>query len=209
MTRTGALAIGIAVLTGSGTAALSPEDRCQTAQHKAAAKYAACRHKAEAKAVKKGIAPVLAACDTKLAKLWSRLRAKAEKTGATCRYDRDESEIGAVVAADVARRVVAFDGSGFPRCGDGVVNVAGEQCDGSDLADLDCSTLGLGGGAIACTLDCRLNTGPCTPACPPGSIACGGTCVSLLSDNLHCGTCGAACTAGTRCELGACVSTAL
>lgn len=40
--------------------------------------------------------------------------------------------------------------------------------------------------------------------CPAGETACGGRCVSLLSDAAHCGACGTACGALSVCSAGAC-----
>ncbi len=46
-------------------------------------------------------------------------------------------------------------------CGDGVVS-PGEQCDGDDLQDLDCTSLGLGTGALGCDpVMCTFDTSMC------------------------------------------------
>ncbi|HEX6899194.1 MAG TPA: MopE-related protein [Thermoanaerobaculia bacterium] len=62
--------------------------------------------------------------------------------------------------------------SGPPRCGDGILNVAGEVCDGADLGGDTCVSLGLGPGTLACSGACKFDTTGCTaaPACGDGVI---------------------------------------
>jgi hypothetical protein len=62
--------------------------------------------------------------------------------------------------------------SGPPRCGDGIVNVAGEVCDGADLGGDTCVSLGLGPGTLSCGSTCKFNTTGCTapPRCGDGVI---------------------------------------
>ena len=53
-----------------------------------------------------------------------------------------------------------------PVCGNDVKE-SGEDCDGTDLGDETCQGLGFSGGQLACTTDCRFDTGGCTSASPP------------------------------------------
>jgi len=47
-------------------------------------------------------------------------------------------------------------------CGDGVVNVDGEQCDGTDLDGMTCTQLGMGVGDLACYVaSCTFDTTMC------------------------------------------------
>jgi hypothetical protein len=50
-----------------------------------------------------------------------------------------------------------------PQCGDGVIE-GSEQCEGDDLGDQDCTTVGLGfdGGTLACAEDCSFDYSMCT-----------------------------------------------
>ena len=48
------------------------------------------------------------------------------------------------------------------RCGDGVVN-SNEQCDTQNFAGQTCTSAGFGGGTLACTASCTLDTSGCTP----------------------------------------------
>jgi len=47
------------------------------------------------------------------------------------------------------------------RCGDGVVAAGWEECDGVNLLDQSCESLGHHGGVLRCTPDCRLDIGDC------------------------------------------------
>jgi hypothetical protein len=56
----------------------------------------------------------------------------------------------------------AAAGGSFPACGDGAVNVAGEQCDGGDLAGATCASLGYTlGGTLGCGAGCGYDTSGC------------------------------------------------
>ena len=62
--------------------------------------------------------------------------------------------------------VVPDTGSPTPKesCGDGVVNVEGEQCDGNDLDGMTCADLGEGTGQLACNeAKCIFDTSMCVP----------------------------------------------
>lgn len=54
--------------------------------------------------------------------------------------------------------------SNVPYCGDFLVNVPGEACDGSVPAGLTCEVVGLGAGALACSSQCTLDTSGCSAA---------------------------------------------
>ncbi len=95
-----------------------------------------------------------------------------------------------------------------PICGDSAVNVAGEQCDGADLAGKSCaSVVGNGStGALACFPNCTFNSSGCSAPtlCGNGQVdggeQCDGnnfggkTCQSILGNanatgNLSCNNC--------------------
>ncbi len=59
-----------------------------------------------------------------------------------------------------------------PWCGDGVVDDAyGEECDGDNLGEETCESLGLGArGELSCNPDCILNTSSCGGRCGDGII---------------------------------------
>ncbi|MBU1070732.1 hypothetical protein KJ975_14310 [Myxococcota bacterium] len=61
-------------------------------------------------------------------------------------------------------------------CGDGRMDSA-EACDGTDLGDQTCVSLGFSGGILSCNGDCSLNTLSCTSgACGNGVLDAGETC---------------------------------
>lgn len=65
-----------------------------------------------------------------------------------------------------------------PVCGDGVAE-GGEDCDGPNLNDQSCETLGEGTGQLACDVQCAFDTSGCTLGeCPLGDPGCpGGPCL--------------------------------
>ncbi|WP_230467851.1 hypothetical protein [Lujinxingia vulgaris] len=146
----------------------------------------------------------------------------------------DEEECDGADLADETCETLGFDGGtlgcsdtcGFdtsactidPVCGDDAVNTDEEACDGSDLADETCETLGFDGGTLGCSDTCGLDTSACTidPVCGDDAVntdeeACDGTdlagetCESLGFDGgtLGCSdTCGfdtSACTTNPVC----------
>lgn len=62
-------------------------------------------------------------------------------------------------------------GGGTPVCGNGIKE-SGESCDGSDLGGQTCQSQGFGGGTLACTASCTLDTSGCTAACRAKGAAC-------------------------------------
>ncbi len=66
----------------------------------------------------------------------------------------------------------------MPRCGDGQLD-EGEACDGSDLANQTCATLGFESGQLSCTAECQFAKGLCVKRCGNGQLdpgeACDGT----------------------------------
>jgi trimeric autotransporter adhesin len=57
-------------------------------------------------------------------------------------------------------------------CGDGVLNpVASEACDGSELGDATCESLGFGGGTLGCFPDCSYDMGGCANPPAPTTLS--------------------------------------
>ena len=157
-------AAGAAVVwlaAGAAWAKLSPEEKCEVAKNQAAGKYALCRQKAEAKAIKQGAAPDYSKCDANLATKWNKATAKAIAKGASCLDSVTAAEIQAFVTAHTDAVAAALAGGGLPSCGDGAVNAVGEQCDGADLGGANCATLGFAGGTLGCDAACGFDTSAC------------------------------------------------
>ncbi|MFH1072393.1 MAG: hypothetical protein V1743_03110, partial [Nanoarchaeota archaeon] len=82
------------------------------------------------------------------------------------------------------------------RCGDGIVNAAGEECDGNDFGNIleGCSDLlfedQFTGGTLRCNADCTLNTRGCTGVsggvCGDDTINPGETCEPGLFMSMQC-----------------------
>ncbi len=123
-------------------------------------------------------------------------------------------------AFTTARVLLALQAlSEVPFCGDGLVNLPWEACDGQVPAGLSCEGLGLGPGTLACSSQCTLVTSACeaAPTCGDGvrnqlfeicdgSDLGGESCVSqgYSAGNLACdASCGAfdnsACTSTPAC----------
>lgn len=104
------------------------------------------------------------------------------------------------------REITQDDFEMQPPCGDNVVYLETEQCDGSDMPLMQCSELNLGTGALSCNLDCTYNTQGCSQvpvitlcsdaggACKPSDCGAYNTCSSLTGkcDTGYC--CAGACT---------------
>ncbi len=113
------VAAGLAMLwAGMALARPTDADKCEADKMKRAGKYAFCRMKAEANAVKKGEAPDYTKCDEKLAEKFG----KAEtKWGAECPTLGDVGEIQDQVTADSDCLAVKLGGERFVDNGDGII----------------------------------------------------------------------------------------
>jgi len=85
------VAIFLGAVLCLGTAwGLSPEYRCEADKNKIVGKFVLCRLKAEAKAVRKGLASVdYSGCDQKLISNWDKAEGKASRAGGSCRDDHE------------------------------------------------------------------------------------------------------------------------
>lgn len=166
------VAVTCSVAGASPTAA----QRCQADVELASAKYSQCRLRAEAglattqDSTRRDVA--LARCAGRLALGVGRSVAKygaVNCTAATAtEFDQYLSQCtDQVVSASLA-------GGTLPACGNGVIDVPGEQCDGADVGGDSCLRLGFAGGELGCDAECRLTTAGCvlptpTPTAMPTS----------------------------------------
>jgi hypothetical protein len=153
-----------AVLATAGLvgARISPEDACEASKNTAAGKYALCRQAAEATAIKKAKPPLFTKCDEKLLAAWAKAEQKAAKAGTSCIDSVADTAIQSFVTAHTNAVAAALNGGAFADCGNDAVDAVGEQCDGTDLAGLSCTTLGFVGGTLGCDAGCNLDTTGCT-----------------------------------------------
>jgi hypothetical protein len=155
------------VALASPASATTADVKCHANKLKTAAKYNACRIKAEAKAVTAGGLPDYTKCETKFSLKW---QATEMKAGAgVCPSEGDESDIDQRVTDDVGDLATLLAGGTLPACGDGTVD-AGEQCDGVSLAGASCAGLGYTrGGTLACSAGCTFDTSGCASQRFPAS----------------------------------------
>src|SRR5215471_7636012 len=100
----------VGVLALAGFAHADDAAKCEAAKNKIAGKYALCRQKAEAKAIKTGDPPDYSACDAHLAAQW----ATAETNGGgQCPTNGDQASQQAELTANATR--TAWRLSGAPR----------------------------------------------------------------------------------------------
>jgi hypothetical protein len=159
-------AVAAGVLLGALAApALAATDaqKCESAVELGASKYAQCRLKAESKFTKTGdaagLASDLASCAGKLATAYGNALAR---WSASCPVVEPLSSFEAYLMQCTDEVAAAAAGSGFPDCGDGAANAAGEHCDGSDLAGASCASLGYpAGGTLGCDPGCSFDTSGC------------------------------------------------
>lgn len=107
-----------------------------------------------------------------------------------------------------------FGGSPFARCGNDIKD-GDEECDGDDHGGKSCADLGYGGGALACTEDCKVDDSgcgevTCTPDCSGRECgpdpACGRSCGTCTSGSCVAGACRSdvSCPAAKDCTGRAC-----
>ena len=182
-----AVAAAIVLSAGAATAAPTASDKCEAAKNKLAGQYYACRQKAEATAINKGISPNYSKCAEKFAEKW----AAAETAGdVNCVDDIPLASSIDSHIADQATEIAAVVGGGpppvEPSCGDNSINQAGEQCDGTAMDGLTCADFGHPYGTLTCT-GCQLNLDNCT-SCPAPGIEYANSCWFLSPLSASCTT---------------------
>ncbi len=162
----------LALSTGVAFAGPTDAEKCEFAKNKVAGKYAFCRAKAEAKAIKRALAPDYTKCDSKLLKKWDKAEVPAACTDAVTAM-----AIQTFVTANTDAIAAALNGGMLAECGDGSVNVAGEQCDGLDLDGYSCASLGhLATGSLGCDGSCNFDVAGCSDCASLGGVDVGGFC---------------------------------
>lgn len=188
------------IFTISAQAGVTPADKCEASKNKTAGAYYSCREKAEAGAIRAGTSPDYAKCSTKFDDKW-----EAAETGGAgdCPDAVLTMQMNDFLAAQATQAAEIIAGAAdIPDCGDDVVNVPGEQCDGVDLHGAACTTLAYDVGDLACTAGCTFDAADCR-RCPAGTAPFHGACW-LLAAPLGVegvGDCDAACAAiGGTCD---------
>src|SRR5262245_51836408 len=91
---------GIATAWASVAFAASPADKCEAAKNKLAGKYAFCRHKAVAKAIKTGDPVDYSKCDESFVLKWG---STETNSGGQCPTNGDLTDVQDQITDDTAR----------------------------------------------------------------------------------------------------------
>lgn len=149
-------------------AAPTAAQRCQADVELASAKYSQCRLRAEAAfattqdSTRRDVA--LGRCEGRLSLAVARSVAKYGAVNCTA---ATATEFDAYLSQCTDQVVAAsLPGGTLPSCGNGVIDVPGEQCDGADVGGDSCLRLGFAGGALSCDAECRLTTVGCVLPTP-------------------------------------------
>jgi hypothetical protein len=180
--------------------AATDAQKCEAKKLQTAGKYYACREHAEAKAAKKGAAPDYGKCEAKFAKKWD----AAETKGAgACPDNVTTTAMDTHIVGQATQTAMIIAGTqGIPTCGDGVIDLPGEHCDGADLGGADCTTLAYDLGTLGCSGSCVFDATACA-RCPSGSTPFAGTCwvLGAVPNSEGVGSCDTACAAiGATCN---------
>lgn len=173
----------------SAMAGLAPDLKCQATKNKLVGGYYACRMKAEATAVAKGGGADYTKCSEKFTEKWNKAESDSGDLCPDTVMVTFEADAFVGEQATAAAQLVS-GATSTKQCGDNDVNIAGEQCDGTDLGGNTCATFGKYG-TIACNTDCELDLDGCSD-CPPSMVQYGGSCWTLGTAG---GNCDAACSA--------------
>src|SRR5262245_50234597 len=177
-------------LGGVANAVVTDAQKCESAVELASAKYAQCVLKAESKFTKTGDVEVLSAARGNCSiKFMVKYNQAFVRYGGSCPTLESENAFEVYLNQCTNEVADAAGGGLFPACGDGAINVAGEQCDGADLGGESCASLGFVAGTLGCA-GCAFDTSACTTSlcgngtvnvpeqCDGGDLG-GATCVSL------------------------------
>ncbi len=114
-------------------------------------------------------------------------KATLAKPDSICATTGDTTAFGEELEAVTAELLDRLEGTPPPSCGDGVVNVAGEQCDGDDLDGYSCSSFGRDG-PLGCDGTCRFDAARCFDCTASGGASEGGACWFLGGSGQSCAT---------------------
>ena len=134
-----------------------PAVACESSKLKAQGKYSACLKKADATAVKKGVAADYTKCVEKITSSYTKAETKA--VGA-CPSQGDVAEVIQILDAARADTSTGTAGGTYVFCGDDVVEGT-ESCDGSALGGETCAGLGYASGSLTCTTGCGFDVSGC------------------------------------------------
>ena len=178
--RVSIILIGLGLMLGLPTSgrAVDPDTKCYADKVKEAAKYSACRLKAESKAIKKFEVPDFSKCDSKFSQKWQKVESKAE---GACPTNGDEAAIQARVQQCVDDLVVVLGNAclaGGARVGGACWYLGGD----GESCDTVCTNAGLVYDSATATY---AGSGGTLAQCDEVMDALGDT--LTLSEDLDCG----------------------
>ena len=139
--------VGTTMIRTGAAHGASVADKCEAAKNKVAGKYALCRQKAEAKAIKTASTPDFTKCDPKFSQKWATAEAAG---GGMCPTQNDEAAMQSCIAAHTSEVAAALMSGGT--CGSGGLPETGQtQCDqgGGTLGACPGSPAGQDGAVLA------------------------------------------------------------
>lgn len=175
-------ALAALVFAPSFAAAATPAEKCEAAKSKLAGGFYACREKAEATAILKGTPVSYTKCDTKFDDKFEAAETKSEDT---CPDVVSTPSMKAFLTSQATQAAAILAGAAIPDCGDNLVNVVGEQCDGTDLGGASCASFGYLAGSLSCDAGCQLDTSGCD-VCP--GVDALGACWVIAAASASCDT---------------------
>jgi hypothetical protein len=121
-----AMAAALVLASGTQARAISDADKCEAAKNKIAGKYAFCREKAEAKAIKTGGSPDYTKCDAKFSQKWMDAETNG---GGMCPTSGDQAAMQSCVTGATNLWTAALSGSGTCAPVSGLPETGQTQCD--------------------------------------------------------------------------------
>jgi len=154
-------AVGALLLPAARAEAISDADKCEAAKNKIAGKYAFCRQKADAKAIKTGDPVDYSKCDTNFATKWGTAETDG---GGMCPTIGDQAAMLSFISQCTDDVATQLSGGSLPpctdACGNGAID-AFEDCDQGNLNGETCVTQVFVGGTLACGSGCVFDTSGC------------------------------------------------
>ena len=155
-------ATAIAATFATPMLALSGQEKCRIAKTRIVGKYVQCRLKADAKATRRGDAADYSKCQERLQKKWANAEQRAYGRGTLCADSLSATNAQSFLdqQANAIRSSIGPGGQILFGCGDNLINVIGEECDGTAL-NATCMSLGFAGGTLTCSSTCTIDTSGC------------------------------------------------
>lgn len=121
----------LGLFTAVSAGAITSEEKCEAEKNKIAGKYAFCRQKAEAKAIRKGEAADYSKCDAKYSDKWTNAENRAGP--GICPSEGDEATMQEFISQHSDSVAVALAGGALPDCSADLAACNSElgSCDGN------------------------------------------------------------------------------